>query len=60
MYIRKAYGSGVVGPKEIYVPRPPGLLLRFTRVCVLSNINEVVWSVVQILADHKGAFPRWG
>ena len=27
---------------------------------MLSNINEVVWPVVQIFADHKGPFPRWG
>ena len=29
MYIRGAYSSGVVRPKESYVPGPPGLLLRF-------------------------------
>ena len=25
---------------------------------MLSNINKVVGSVVQIFADHKGSFPR--
>ena len=58
MYIRVAYGSSIVRPKESYVPWPLCLLLRLTRVFMLSNINEVVGSVVQIFADHKGSFPR--
>ena len=60
MYIRKVCGSSLVRPKKGYIPRPLGLLLRFTWVFVLSNINEVVWPVVQIFADHKRSFPRWG
>ena len=58
MYIRRAYNSGVVRPKESYVPWPLCPLLRLTLVFMLSNINEVVGSVVQIFANHKGSFPR--
>ena len=60
MYIRRAYGSSIVRPKMSYIPRSMGLLLRFTWIFVLSNIDKVVWSVVQIFVDHKRSFPRWG
>ena len=59
MYIRRTGGSGVVRPKMSNIPRPVGLLLRLTWVFVLSNIDKVVWPVVQILPDHKGSFSRW-
>ena len=42
MYIMRAGGSSVIRPKLSYVPRPAGLLLRLTRVFVLSNIDKVV------------------
>ena len=42
MYIMRAGGSSVVRPKLSYVPRPTGLLLRFTRVFMLPDINEVI------------------
>ena len=42
MYIRRVGGSGVVRPKMSNIPRPVGLLLRFTRVFVLSNIDKVL------------------
>ena len=54
MYITRARGSGVIRPKMSNIPRPAGLLLRLAWVLVLSNINEVVWPVVQIFADTKG------
>ena len=60
MYIRRARGSSIVRPKKSYIPRLLGLLLWFTWVFVLSNIDEVVWPVVSIFADHKRSFPRWG
>ena len=42
MYIMRAGGSSVIRPKLSYVPRPTGLLLRFTRIFMLPNINEVI------------------
>ena len=60
MYMIGAYGSGVVGPKMSNIPRPVGLLLQLAWVFVLSNIDNVVSPVVQILVDHKGSFPWWG
>ena len=60
MYNTRANGSGVIRPKMSNVPRSAGLLLRCAWVLVVSNINEVVGSVVQVFADHKGSFPRWG
>ena len=60
MYTTRAGGSSVVRPKLSYVPRPTGLFLRLTWIFVLPNVNEVIWPVVQVLADHKGPFPRRG
>ena len=60
MYITRAGGSSVIRPKLSYVPRPTGLLLRLAWIFVLPNVDKVVWPVVQVLADHKGPFPRRG
>ena len=60
MYTTRAGSSSVIRPKLSDIPRPTGLLLRFTRIFTLPNINEVIWPVVQVLTDHKGPFPRWG
>ena len=42
MYITRVGSSSVVRPKLSYVPRPAGLLLRFTQVLMLPDINEVI------------------
>ena len=52
-YNTRSGGSGVIRPKMSNVPRPPGLLLRCAWVLVVSNINEVVGSIVKV-------FPVWG
>ena len=39
MYISRACSSSIVGPEMSNIPRPVGLLLRFTCVFVLSNIG---------------------
>ena len=46
MYIMRAGGSSVVRPEMGNIPRPAGLLLRLTWVCMLSNVNEVIWPIV--------------
>ena len=42
MYTTRAGSSSVVRPKLSYVPWPMGLLLRFTRIFMLPNVNEVI------------------
>ena len=42
MYTTRAGSSSVIRPKLSDIPRPTGLLLRFTRIFTLPNINEVI------------------
>ena len=52
--ILKTGNLSIVRPEMSYIPRPAGLLLQFKGVLALSNIDEIIWPVVQILADTKG------
>ena len=42
MYIMRAGGSSIVGPKMINIPRSTGLLLRCAGVLVASNVDKIV------------------